>query len=360
MLDFNSALFFILLIITWIIFRVGRFFVYGKTSLARELTVNGFFVYACYVIGLTFFPFIYFYYSFDHSVNLIPLVRSISMIKVAITQSTVVQEVAINLVGNLALLAPLGFILPVIDVKARSAFKILALAFVISFCIECSQYLLATRVSDIDDVILNVLGALIGFAAFKLICRIPPAACLVHRISQAGRKHALQASLAYASVALVTFLSIFTVQFVASTQSIETISKELSAENRQVLGMTSFDSFVSLFSQTQQGEKSVAVYFKVFLDRYTPFSNRADLQNLPENTYILSGMSKGTTMIYAVIARSSQDISQMVYNHHPYPVTKFGEYYFSYASEPITTQDHLDVFDFLDAHGDKMNFAMEQ
>lgn len=79
----------------------------------------------------------------------------------------------INLVGNLILLVPLVTIVPLIYKKYRNIKSIVLLCFSVSIIIEFLQYISMyfgnRRSVDIDDVILNTLGALIGFAIFKLI-----------------------------------------------------------------------------------------------------------------------------------------------------------------------------------------------
>ena len=115
MLQFNDVLFFTILIVIWAVFRISRSIISRKISIAREAIVNLLFLYLCYVISVTFFPFTYIFYSYGRTANLIPLVKSISMIQNAITLGAMmVQQVAINLVGNLLLLAPLGFLLPML------------------------------------------------------------------------------------------------------------------------------------------------------------------------------------------------------------------------------------------------------
>jgi hypothetical protein len=282
------------------------------------------------------------------------------MIRNAVVLGAMVRDVIINLVGNLLLFAPLGFFVPVLYSKSRSGLKILAIGFVLSLSIELSQFALATRIADVDDVILNTLGALLGFAIFKLVYKIGIVASLVDKISQAGRKGTLKAILAYGLVTILTFLSIFFAQLVADTQTIGDITHAIASEHSQVIGVTTFDSFASLFSQARDGNKSVRTFFKVFLDRYTPFSNQDDVQSLPENTYEISGASKGSIIVYRVVAKSSQDITRIVYHGQNYPVTSFGAYHFSYATEPLTLRDHFDPFDFYDQRGEKLAISPEK
>lgn len=69
----------------------------------------------------------------------------------------------LNLVGNVALFIPFGFLVACL-VRARLLSRIAAaviFGLVLSASIEAAQYVLG-RVADIDDVILNGTGALLG------------------------------------------------------------------------------------------------------------------------------------------------------------------------------------------------------
>src|SRR3569623_1681512 len=63
----------------------------------------------------------------------------------------------INLVGNVALLVPLGFLIPFVYPKATWK-KSLMLAVASGLAIETMQTVLRVGIFDIDDVILNALG----------------------------------------------------------------------------------------------------------------------------------------------------------------------------------------------------------
>lgn len=65
-----------------------------------------------------------------------------------------------QIVGNLLLLAALGFLLPVRFATLASLPRVLAFAATCSAAIETAQYLLPLdRVASVDDVLLNTLGA---------------------------------------------------------------------------------------------------------------------------------------------------------------------------------------------------------
>ena len=74
-----------------------------------------------------------------------------------------------QLFGNIALFAPLGFLLPVALRSFRRAWPTLLVAVGLSVLIETTQALLPGHSSDVDDVILNTTGAALGYLAFWVI-----------------------------------------------------------------------------------------------------------------------------------------------------------------------------------------------
>jgi glycopeptide antibiotics resistance protein len=79
-----------------------------------------------------------------------------------------------QLIGNVVLLLPLGIYGPVIWPRLRSAGAVLVTGIAVSSVIELGQLAVATaygfpvRVADIDDVILNTLGVLLGYLVWRL------------------------------------------------------------------------------------------------------------------------------------------------------------------------------------------------
>lgn len=77
-------------------------------------------------------------------------------------------EIALrNLVGNLVLFLPLGIFLPLL-LRTHSWKKTFLLSFVISALFEIAQILLARGNFDVDDVILNTAGAMLGYGIWWL------------------------------------------------------------------------------------------------------------------------------------------------------------------------------------------------
>ncbi|MDB5188286.1 MAG: VanZ family protein [Candidatus Kaiserbacteria bacterium] len=73
----------------------------------------------------------------------------------------------INLVGNIVILIPFGFLATVVYPKMTWK-KSLILAVATGLAIEIMQALFRVGIFDIDDVILNALGVMIGFWLFRM------------------------------------------------------------------------------------------------------------------------------------------------------------------------------------------------
>ena len=74
----------------------------------------------------------------------------------------------LNISANLLLFSPLGFFIPMIWKRRHSLKKVLLLGLAVTCLIEFVQ-LFVGRSTDIDDVILNTLGIIIGYGIFSLL-----------------------------------------------------------------------------------------------------------------------------------------------------------------------------------------------
>lgn len=76
------------------------------------------------------------------------------------------REALINVIGNTAMFIPLGIVWPVCFKQLDSHGKVIAAGVATSLLIEILQLPFYERVSDIDDLILNSLGFLIGYGIY--------------------------------------------------------------------------------------------------------------------------------------------------------------------------------------------------
>ena len=68
---------------------------------------------------------------------------------------------------NIVMFIPLGFFLPIVFWSKLNFAKTAGITFLVTLCIETIQYFIG-RSSDIDDIIANLLGGIIGYLIFKL------------------------------------------------------------------------------------------------------------------------------------------------------------------------------------------------
>lgn len=74
-----------------------------------------------------------------------------------------------NLVGNIALFIPFGMFLVLMSKNKGISFKgALTRSLSLSLCLECLQVVFSIGIFDVDDLILNTSGGLLGYCAFKL------------------------------------------------------------------------------------------------------------------------------------------------------------------------------------------------
>lgn len=74
------------------------------------------------------------------------------------------KEALLQLGGNLALLAPLGVLLPIVRVRLRGPIRLALVGGMFSLAIETVQGVFVMgRAFDIDDVILNVAGVVLAY-----------------------------------------------------------------------------------------------------------------------------------------------------------------------------------------------------
>lgn len=75
-----------------------------------------------------------------------------------------------NIIGNIIIFVPFGILVPEIFPKTRNLLRIFAITSITSFFVEFIQFFIGRSV-DIDDLILNVLGSVIGYFLWKKTLR---------------------------------------------------------------------------------------------------------------------------------------------------------------------------------------------
>ncbi|WP_099467596.1 VanZ family protein [Konateibacter massiliensis] len=107
----------------------------------------------------------------ERGVNLYPF----ATIKEYLTgDANVSQTLAFhNVVGNIALFIPLGVYLQLFKKKKQIGYSIL-IVILASVAIEVTQYIFGLGAMDIDDILLNGFGGIIGVLLYKCISAVIP------------------------------------------------------------------------------------------------------------------------------------------------------------------------------------------
>ncbi len=84
-----------------------------------------------------------------------------------------VKDALLNLIGNVAMFIPLGIVWPAVFKRLDTHTKVIVAGFGVSLAIEILQLPFYDRASDIDDLILNTAGFVIGYLLYLLFkkCR---------------------------------------------------------------------------------------------------------------------------------------------------------------------------------------------
>ena len=99
--------------------------------------------------------------AFPFRVNLFPLVNLFDYDNK--------RDLLLNVIGNVAMFIPSGIVLPIIYRRLDTFVKVLLASGSISLCIEMMQLPFSVRASDIDDLILNTAGVMLGYGIYALV-----------------------------------------------------------------------------------------------------------------------------------------------------------------------------------------------
>ena len=142
----------------------------------RRIRLTGRLLFAAYILILIYFLFFAEWYS--HGLG-IRDVRRYNFIPFAEIRrfwehrdSLGFPAVFLNLAGNIIGFVPIGFFFPVIDRKFTGFFATAAAGIALSALVEGIQLLLRLGICDVDDLILNTCGTVIGYLCFLLMRKL--------------------------------------------------------------------------------------------------------------------------------------------------------------------------------------------
>ncbi|SJZ49710.1 VanZ family protein [Anaerorhabdus furcosa] len=123
--------------------------------------------YLGFLCAVLFLDGFFFTRSATHYVNLVPF-KTIKEFFATMRDENNLRAFG-NLVGNAILFAPMGLLLPLWSKKFHNIFLFTFTIFVMVSGVEIFQHYSNMGTADVDDIILNVAGALMVFFVFKFI-----------------------------------------------------------------------------------------------------------------------------------------------------------------------------------------------
>lgn len=133
-----------------------------------------FFIYCAIMLILLFFrdpydPSVPYWEQIESNHNLIPFATIRVQLRCLSSQSKALRLYGYsNFFGNIILFIPLGFLLPWVFPGLRKAWKTLLTVAVAITLVEIIQLFTLRGYADIDDLILNLSGAAIGYALYRI------------------------------------------------------------------------------------------------------------------------------------------------------------------------------------------------
>lgn len=120
------------------------------------------------IYSITVFPFPFYTYFEDSAlgINLIPF----ASINDSLNHFYFMVPLR-SIGGNILLFVPLGFATP-FRFRIHKLWKATLIGFFISIIVEISQLFVSMRSFDVDDLLLNTLGTVVGYFAFQLFFKV--------------------------------------------------------------------------------------------------------------------------------------------------------------------------------------------
>ena len=137
---------------------------------ARILLWIAFVIYGCFVFGILFlggrggrFPYDSVWEYMKYSVQPIPFKTIFGYVREVITHRWMLGLAIRNVLGNFILFYPMGIFLPCLFRSVRTVKKSLLISLCTILSVEIVQLVFRLGIFDIDDLILNIAGWILGY-----------------------------------------------------------------------------------------------------------------------------------------------------------------------------------------------------
>ena len=354
-----------LLVVAVVVFSAWRGICWLRHGLRprHEIVVLLLFVWSLGVAYVVFFPMNIVLYDWHGRFSLIPLKSSIDMIRFSTAQTVVT-----NLGGNVLLFVPVGFLLPVLFARLRGVWGLAWRAAVLSAVIEILQIPTQAHSTDTDDLILNVIGALIGLALFKAARALVRSPELRRRLNDVFTSRSRREPLLIAVVPFVIVVAltggVLALKVVDATLSRDAVVVLAAGPDGEVVARAESDGFLVVVARSAlDGTETIwnAEFKNVLPGRYTPTA-RSEIIASVGSGYSWSMTAydtrAGEAPVLYVWGRNQSGAVQVAFNVegrvvYRVPVGPYFAVAFPFDSEAAGTTDLTDLsFTFTNGAGD--------
>jgi glycopeptide antibiotics resistance protein len=146
-----------------------------KEHRKKQLTKAGWLLFYLYIILLSYFLFFSERYGrenimHDYRYNL-ELFKEIKRF-IRYRELLGFESFLVNIVGNVVAFAPFGFMLPLLNKRYRHFFLVAFLSMLFSVGVEVIQLYLKVGIFDVDDILMNSIGGILGYLFFAFCNKI--------------------------------------------------------------------------------------------------------------------------------------------------------------------------------------------
>ncbi len=165
-------------VVLWIIYRIFIYIKNKKINLYREIPLLLFLIYFLLLLNITIFkgygivfrnPLESYGYKEHGIIGIINFIPIVETIKTMTDGHTPIMNPLRNIFGNIIAFMPLGFFIPLLFSKYNSIKRIFLLGLTSSLAIELVQLFVGYNITDVDDLIYNTIGAMLGLLCFRLL-----------------------------------------------------------------------------------------------------------------------------------------------------------------------------------------------
>ena len=131
----------------------------------NDITILAFLVYLIIFIKITLFQ------DTEFTLNLTDTLKQANFIPVVYTLNTI-QDNLISILKTIIITIPFGFLLFLLFIDQKNYSKLIKIGFMISFIVELLQLFKINQYLNIDDILLNTLGFIIGGSIYCLMFKV--------------------------------------------------------------------------------------------------------------------------------------------------------------------------------------------